>query len=60
MTTIAQQASPGASAPARGLVLAAFLAATAAHAAPSATTAPGYADRPEVTVFIDEVVADYG
>ena len=67
MTTIAQQASL-ARALARGLVLAAFLAAMAAHAAPTAktapappaATAPGYADRPEVAVFIDEMVADYG
>jgi len=59
MTTIAQQASL-ARAVARSLVLAAFLAATAAHAAPAATTAPGYADRPEVAVFIDEMVAGYG
>jgi membrane-bound lytic murein transglycosylase B len=59
MTTIAQQASL-ARAVARALVLAAFFAATAAHTAPPATAAPGYADRPDVTVFIDEMVAGYG
>ena len=50
----------------RVLALAAFAAASvahepnAAHAAPSAATVPNYADRPDVRLFIDEMVAGYG
>lgn len=43
----------------RAITLAAFLAASAALAAP-ATVPQSYAGRPDVSAFIDEVVADYG
>ena len=43
----------------RGLALAAFLAASAVPAAPPTTVQPSYADRPDVRIFIDEMVADY-
>jgi membrane-bound lytic murein transglycosylase B len=74
MTTIAQQAMlaragmrgivlaalPGiASAALRGIALAALLAGSAATAAPSAAVPASYAHRPEVSAFIDEMVADY-
>ena len=44
----------------RGLALLAVLAASAAHAAPPAAPVPGYADRADVRVFIDEMVAKSG
>jgi membrane-bound lytic murein transglycosylase B len=59
MTTIVQQAML-ARAVMRGLALAALLAASAAPAAPPATVPLSYADRPDVSAFIDEMVADYG
>lgn len=43
----------------RAITLAVFLAASAALAAP-ATAPQSYADRPDVSPFIDEMVADYG
>src|ERR1700681_3226115 len=58
MTTIAQQAMR-ARAVMRAITLAAFLAASAAVAAP-ATVPQSYADHPDVSPFIDEMVADYG
>ncbi|MDQ6923411.1 MAG: lytic murein transglycosylase B [Pseudomonadota bacterium] len=59
MTTIAQRTML-ARAVMRGLALAAFLAASAASAAPpTQTVQPTYADRPDVRIFIDEMVADY-
>jgi membrane-bound lytic murein transglycosylase B len=58
MTTIAQQAML-ARAVMRAITLATFLAASAAPAAP-ATVPQSYAGRPDVSAFIDEVVADYG
>jgi membrane-bound lytic murein transglycosylase B len=58
MTTIAQQAML-ARAVMRAITLAAFLAASAAPAAP-ATVPQSYAGRPDVSAFIDEVVADHG
>src|SRR6202165_1305557 len=58
MTTIAQQAMR-ARAVMRAITLAAFLAASAALAAP-ATVPQSYADRPDVSAFIDEMVADFG
>src|ERR1700676_4432134 len=58
MTTIAQQAMR-ARAVMRAITLAVFLAASAALAAP-ATVPQSYADRPDVSPFIDEMVADYG
>jgi membrane-bound lytic murein transglycosylase B len=57
MTTIAEQAML-ARALMRGIVLAAFLAASAARAVPP-TVAQSYADRPEVAAFIDEMVSDF-
>jgi membrane-bound lytic murein transglycosylase B len=57
MTTIAQQAMR-AQAVMRAITLAAFLAASAALAAP-ATIPQSYADRPDVSAFIDELVAGY-
>jgi membrane-bound lytic murein transglycosylase B len=58
MTTIAQQAMR-ARAVMRAITLAVFLAASVALAAPP--TAPqSYADRPDISPFIDEMVADYG
>src|SRR6202171_6674115 len=59
MTTIAQQAILM-RAVMRGLAIAAFLAAPAAPAAPPATAPQSYADRPDVSAFIDEMVADFG
>jgi membrane-bound lytic murein transglycosylase B len=59
MRTIAQQTSL-ARAVARGVALVAFLAAPAAYAAPSEATVPGYADRADVRIFIDEMVAGHG
>src|ERR1700686_4800103 len=56
MTTIAQQTML-ARAVMRGLALAAF--ASAVPAAPPATVQPSYADRPDVRIFINEMVADY-
>src|SRR6202521_1175373 len=58
MTTIAQQAMR-ARAVMRAITLAVFLAAPAALAAP-ATAPQSYADRPDVSPFIDEMVTDYG
>jgi membrane-bound lytic murein transglycosylase B len=58
MTTIAQQAML-ARAVMRAITLAAFLAASAAPAA-LATVSQSYADRPDVSAFIGEMVADYG
>jgi membrane-bound lytic murein transglycosylase B len=58
MTTIAQRAML-ARAVMRAITLAAFLAASAAPAAP-ATVPQSYAGRPDVSAFIDELVADYG
>jgi membrane-bound lytic murein transglycosylase B len=58
MTTIAQQAVH-ARALLRAITLAALLAASAAVAAP-ATVPQGYAEHPDVSAFIDEMVADYG
>jgi membrane-bound lytic murein transglycosylase B len=58
MTTIAQQAMR-ARAVMRAITLAVLLAASAALAAP-ATAPQSYADRPDVSPFIDEMVADYG
>lgn len=58
MTTIAQQTML-ARAAMSGLALAAFLAASAVPAAPPTTVEPSYADRPDVRIFIDEMVADY-
>jgi membrane-bound lytic murein transglycosylase B len=57
MTTIAQQVML-ARAALRALALSAFLAASAVPAAPT-TTQSSYADRPDVWIFIDEMVADY-
>jgi membrane-bound lytic murein transglycosylase B len=58
MTTIAQQTML-ARVIMRGLALAAFLAASTAPAAPPTTVQLSYADRPDVRIFIDEMVADY-
>jgi peptidoglycan lytic transglycosylase B len=58
MTTIAEQPML-ARVVMRGLALAAFLAAPAVPAAPPTTVEPSYADRPDVRIFIDEMVADY-
>jgi membrane-bound lytic murein transglycosylase B len=58
MTTIAQQAML-ARAVMRAITLAAFLATSAAPAAP-ATVSQSYAHRPDVSAFIGEMVADYG
>jgi membrane-bound lytic murein transglycosylase B len=58
MTTIAQQAML-ARAVMRAITLAAFLATSAAPAAP-ATVSRSYAHRPDVSAFIGEMVADYG
>ena len=58
MTTIVQQAMR-AQALMRVITLAAFLAASTAFAAP-ATAPQSYIDRPDVSAFIDEMVADSG
>jgi len=58
MTTIAQPAML-VRAVMRAITLAAFLATSAAPAAP-ATVSQSYADRPDVSAFIDEMVADNG